>query len=91
MTLLETRIDIFTDVIEHEHDVDFLEINSGPKKLYPGEPTCLFKDEKVQCLVGRKTKESINRAILTEIIKTLDNLYIYGVVHTIGKKLIVMS
>ena len=76
--LMETGMDMFAPVIGEAGDPNFFEDNCGKGKLYPGCPTCMFKEKFVPTLVRWTPKGSVTGDILVEIVKTLDVLEIYA-------------
>ena len=55
----------------------FFEDNYGPEKLFPGGPTCNFEGKNVPCMVRYSDKGSITDTILTDILRTIDELKLF--------------
>ena len=60
-------------------NVEILEDNYGPGRLFPGGPTCEFEGTEVPAMIRYSEKGGINAEILTDILRTLDSLKIYQV------------
>ena len=71
-TIHATEMDLFVEVEGNESEQDFFAKNSGPGKLYPGDPKCMFKGKMVPCMCRWTPKGGINGSILLDIIATLD-------------------
>ena len=76
-TIHATGMDLFVEVEGNESEHDFFAKNSGPGKLYPGGPQCMFKGKMVPCMCRWTPKGGINGSILLDIIATLDALCVF--------------
>ena len=81
-----TGMDQFADVEGNAAEEDFFDKNSGPGKLYPGGPTCLFKGVEVPCMCRWTPKGSIDGSILLDILRTIDLLGVYKAEREEGLK-----
>ena len=56
---------------------EFFKNNFGEGELFPGGPKCVYKGKDIPCFVRFSDKGGISREILTEILKTLDDLHLF--------------
>jgi hypothetical protein len=76
----EVGVDPNTPHSIHLNDDNGLELlidNIGPGKMFPGGPTCIFKEKEIPCMVRFNEGGGINGAILKEIFQTLDALEVF--------------
>ena len=82
-------IDILAEKIGDESDDDFLEMNSGPGKLFPGGPSCTVCGKVVPCFVRFQPKGGMTSVILKDILRTLDELEVFPRVNGLKPFLLV--
>jgi len=70
-------MDLFADIEGTPVKARFFDNNSGPRKLYPGWLKCTYKEKEVPCIYRWNPKGNINSTILTDILRTLDDLGCY--------------
>lgn len=58
--------------------------NFGPGKLFPGGPVCKFEGHSIPTMIRYNEKGSIASDILTNILKTIDNIGIFKVYRENG-------
>ena len=58
-------------------NIDVLEDNYSPGRLFPGGPTCIFEGKEIPVMVRYSEKGGINADILTDILRTLDTLKVF--------------
>jgi hypothetical protein len=51
--------------------------NSGPRKAFPGAPSCQFRGKDIPSLIACSPKGSITLEILKQALKQLDQLGVY--------------
>ena len=59
-------------------DISFFRENYGPGKLFPGGPVCKFMGKDIPTLIRYTDGGGINGDILTDILKTIDQLDIFA-------------
>ena len=77
LPLVEMGMDIFAETVGDVLKPVFFSKNMGPGKLYPGGSTCIFKGKEVPCLCRWTAKGGVDRSILKDIVKTLDDIGIF--------------
>ena len=70
---IEAGIDISVKPNGCPTDPNFVEINSGPGKYFPGAPMCEYKGKKVPAVIRWHESASITSEILTEVFQTMDH------------------
>ena len=70
---IEAGINITVKPIGSPSDANFIEINSGPSKYFPGVPTCEFRGKQVPAVIRWHKSASITSDILTEVFQTMDH------------------
>jgi len=73
----EIGIDILADMVGTIDDPDYYDNNIGPGKRFPGGPTCEFRGKKVPCMVRWSKKGGITSEILTDCLRTMDELELF--------------
>ena len=72
-----TGLDVFTTKIGNESDPDFLTNNTGPGKIYPYGPFCLFWGKEVPCIVSNTDSGSITSELLVSFLKKMDEFDLF--------------
>jgi hypothetical protein len=72
-----TGLDAFASKIGNESDPDFITKNSGPGKIYPNGPTCVFKGKEVPCKVCNTENSSITSELLVQFLQHMDDLNLF--------------
>jgi hypothetical protein len=72
-----TGLDVFAKKNGEESDDDFIANNTGPGKIYPNGPTCVFKGKEVPCMVCNTESGSITSELLVSFLKHMDDLEIF--------------
>ena len=70
---IEAGIDITVTPDGTASDPNFVEINSGPGKYFPGGPVCEFRGKKVPAVIRWHESASITSEILVEVFQTMDH------------------
>ena len=70
-------IGLFAEPEGNTYDKDFVKNNTGKEKIYPGGPTCTYKNKRVPCLVRCLKEGCVNGHILRDIFEALDNLDLF--------------
>jgi hypothetical protein len=79
-----TGLDVFATKIGNESDPDFITNNTGPGKIYPYGPSCLFRGKEVPCIVSNTDSGSITSELLVSFLKKMDELDLFP--RTVGLK-----
>jgi hypothetical protein len=58
-------------------DIQLFNDNYGEGKLFPGGPTCMYKGKEIPCMVRYSTSGGITPEILTDIVRTMDELGVF--------------
>jgi hypothetical protein len=72
-----TGLDVFATKNGEETDPDFIYNNTGPGKIYPNGPTCLFNGKEVPCMVSNTENGSITSELLVSFLKHMDDLDLF--------------
>ena len=82
--LMETGVDTSLfgdgsnlDLDDDQANLEFFNENYGKGKLFPGGPTCNYKDKTVPCMVRYSPSGGITPDILTDILRTMDDLGVF--------------
>jgi hypothetical protein len=67
-----TDLDAFATKIGKDFDPDFTTDNSGPGKIYPNGPTCVFKGKEVPCMVYNTENNSITSGLLVRFLQHME-------------------
>ena len=81
-----SRIDLLAETMGKTDETDFVKNNTGKGKIYPGGPTCTYKNKSVPCLVRYSKGSGVNGNILRDIFEALDNLDLFD--RSSGKLLV---
>ena len=57
--------------------MQFVQENSGPGKMFPGGPTCVFNGKEVPCMVRYSKGGGMTTTILTDMFKTFEELKLF--------------
>ena len=58
-------------------NIELLQDNFGPGKLFPGGPTCEFEGKEIPTMIRYSEKGGITNEILTDILHTIDSLNVF--------------
>ena len=70
---IEAGIDITVKPDGKPSDANFVEVNSGPGKYFPGAPMCEYKGKMVPAVIRWHESASITSNILVEVFQTIDH------------------
>ena len=62
---------------QEEEDLAYFRSNYGEGKLFPGGPVCQFNNKEVPTMIRYSKSGGITTSILTDILRTVDDLGIY--------------
>jgi hypothetical protein len=65
--------DVHMDTVDNS----FFESNISPGGLFPGGPTCTFRGKQVPCYVTATPHGGIDGEVLTDTLRTMDNLELF--------------
>ena len=72
-----TGLDLFATQIDDESDPDYITNNTGPGKIYPNGPTCVYKGKEVPCMVCNTENGSITSELLVRFLQHMDELDLF--------------